>query len=300
MTENEPVVYKLCPECLTINRRPLHQMYEDHHDGLITQKAIDEFKESSEMSSMFPSRVRTWHRHCPTHVEKGIKRDVFTITNSRFIPVDWFDVYDEDGYHVCRACGGDLINKKGIHHGARRWCNRDDEEHKKWVSETLYTWATVRDHYATTLAEKQVPLITEKFQAEIDNHHLRLFDDGDGLKIYKWFYIFESMYPECSYASSVFSSSRAGYTVIMCEKCGQLATLDQHYHSGGKLPEAQVHHKIAVSQVNETNVLTIFDENNLECLCLACHGKSHPWRKREQGKEKPAKKYKGLEAFIEK
>lgn len=234
-----------------------------------------EFLKRTERESMFPSELRTWNRYCPKHQDK-LDGDVRHIASCRYISFDWFDVYDESGKRVCRACGSQLLTKKGKPHHALRWCRRQDEEHKKLVSQTLFSSASSRMNYVINLAEKQVPLIREQHANLIEKRTLILRKNQKS-----WG---ESIYYQYGYSR-----------VVKCEKCGALATPDTI--SSSPFAFAQVHHKIPVCHVDKTNVMSIFDESNFICLCNACHGKSHPWRKKPVP---PAKKYKNLDAYIKK
>jgi len=268
------MIYKICPQCLFEKQTAQH---DKEFRKMTRQKHVEyiEFLRRTERESMFPSELRTWNRYCPAHQYK-LESDAMHISSRRYIPVEWFDVYGDDKKRVCRACGSQLLTKKGKHHPMLRWCLRKDIEHQKLVSQTLFSFASSRLHYIINLAEKQVPLIRE--------HHADLIKKGtlvlrDRQKAWG-----ERIYYQ-------YSCSR----VVMCEKCGVLATPDMIHCS--PFAFAQVHHKIPVCLVTLVNVMSIFDENNLICLCNACHGKSHPWRKKPV---EPAKKYKNLDAYIKK
>lgn len=254
MEGESPQVYKICPKCVFEKR----EAFYNHPYEKLSKKQYHENEDLIDLESMFPAALRTWNRYCPAHQSERVK-DVSTIVCKRIIPVDWFDVFDKDGYHVCRSCGAELLTKKGKHCAAQRWCRRTDPEHRAWVSETIWNWASVRDDYVFTLAKNQVELIRAKHAGMIEKEELKLNDgrkNGGSLVFWEW----------------------NGLTVIKCEKCGELATIDASWHS--QLPQAQVHHVEPVCLVNETNVMSIFDKKNLICLCLKCHGQSHPWRAR--------------------
>jgi hypothetical protein len=272
---SEPVVYKQCPKCLFEKRRAIYDEITRHRECPIkTKKEYSDLLDKAELDSLFPAQLRIWNRLCPAHHDK-LWSDARTIVSNRFIPVDWFDVFDAEGNHVCRACGAKLLTKKGKPHHMLRWCQgKTDEQHEKWRAETFLNFANERIQYIHELAEKQIPLIREHHAALIEKYRLRLFESNGSSS--HWVYGSNSV-------------------VVMCEKCGVLCT-DDNFHSGsGDIRNAQVHHKNPVCHVNETNIMSIFDHANFECLCTSCHGQSHPWRKRPVP---PEPKYKTLEAYI--
>lgn len=247
---NEPLFYKLCHECV-------HEMWE-----------------GANIDPLFPAALRSWNRHCQRH-QDGLKRDIAYITRFRFIPVEWFDVYNKERERVCRACGEKMLTKKGKPHPALRWCKRKDEEHQKLISETLLNFSWERDRYVYELADKQIPLIEARFPDKIKSGEL----------------IFNDKKRRASQIS--YYTMRHGHVVVLCEKCGVLCTFVHSHYSG--IIFAQVHHKLPVCHVNATNVMSIFDKKNFICLCLKCHGQSHPWRKRPAP---PQIKYVTLDKFM--
>jgi hypothetical protein len=236
------------------------------------REEYNEWLDKTEKESMFIAPLRTWNRYCPAH-QDGLDQDATTIANKRIVPVDWFDVFDKDGYHVCRACGAELLTKKGKHCAAQRWCKRQDDEHEKWKNETFLNFARSRWLYIIKLAEKQIPLIQERFADLIAEKRIILHDEGKAYGSEPYFHN---------------GSSR----VVICEKCGVLASVDMVY---SRYPIINVHHKVPVCYANKTNIMSIFDENNFIALCTKCHGQSHPWRKRPVP---PEPKYKTLETWM--
>jgi hypothetical protein len=169
---SEPVYYKMCPECEQEIERanwPRHGQ-----DDWKTNQRLREYlkvKHAAERSALFPAPLRTWNRHCPRHQAK-LEGDVATIACNRFIPVEWFDVYDASGVHVCRACGARLLTKKGKPAAALRWCQAPDDGHYKLVLETLYDFASRRSWYVHDLATRQVPEMRAKHADKIATKEL--------------------------------------------------------------------------------------------------------------------------------
>jgi 5-methylcytosine-specific restriction endonuclease McrA len=260
-SSDQPRVYKICPECL-----------KEAHDRRFYE--CEPFEPPSDMIAMFPASLRTWNRHCPRH-QAGLESDVLYIARDRFINVEWFDVYDAEGNHVCRACGAPMLTKKGKRCAALRWCKRGDDEHQKWRAQTYCNFAQDRIDYVYELADKQIPLIESKYADKIKNGELKL-DDGKrrGSKISYYVY-------------------HGGHIVVLCEQCGELATFNHSYCHG--IVHAQVHHKNPVCHVTVADVMSIFDFNNFKLLCMKCHGKAHPWRKHPAP---PSPKYVTLDTFF--
>lgn len=270
-SSEQPQVYKVCPECLK-------EAHFRRHDE------CEPFESPSDMVAFFPAPLRTWNRHCPKH-QAGLERDVYYIAGNRLIPFDWFDVYDDNGYHLCRACGAELLTKKGKYCATQRWCKRGDEDHQKWRAQTYCNFAQDRIDYVYEMADKQIPLIESKYTDKIKNGDLKL-DDGKqrGSKISYYVY-------------------HGGHIAVLCEQCGELATFTHSYCHG--IVYAQVHHKIPVCHVTVDNVMSIFDHANFILLCMKCHGKAHPWRKqakpatdKKNGVVLPKKKVITLDSFF--
>ena len=275
-----PEVFKLCQACLRELENP--------------------GKKKGSLSIYFPATLRTWNRYCPRH-QSELKRDVASIISSRIIPVEWFDVYRPETlpngqiyhYHVCRACGADLIGKNGKHYSAMRWCKRRDKEHGEWVSQTLWNWSSSRADYALTLAENQIPLIQEQFPDLIASGKLRL-TRGTYLKYYNYHHDPNALF---SY----------GLTAVICENCGRLATINQSSYSryrnkDQEIIEAQVHHKIPVHALTLENIMLMFDSSNFICLCMDCHWDDHrsinEVERKEKFKKEIEKKYIVLDKFF--
>lgn len=164
-------VFKLCAECYA------DLMEQNYKDGfrLTTREIIKK--------SLFPAGLRVWNRHCSRH-QSGLVKDLSLVKRTRAIPVEWFDVFDQEGFHVCRACGEKLLTKKGKFSPVMRWCKREDEQHVAWVRDVLLSFPIRRDEYLYLLhkqqhedptnAGKKFYLICEKCGREtsrIDVHH---------------------------------------------------------------------------------------------------------------------------------
>jgi len=221
----EPVVYKYCHECVITNGE----------------------------ATLFPSRLRTWNCHCPKH-QKGLVRDMATIRANRGIPIDWFDVFDAEGHHVCRACGSPLLTKEGKRCGPMRWCRRDDPEHNAWRNETIKFWNVARHDHIHDVAAKQYTTIKDK--------HSDLVANG-------------TLVPDLFNEQQIWIHPQSNTVVVACESCGKLASVETKH--GRRLPPAHVHHKRPVHtlQLTEADIMLIFDPGNFIVLCDTCHGKAH-------------------------
>lgn len=237
----EPKIFKVCEACV----RLMWNGKKEH--------------------ASFPSVLRTWNRYCPEHQDSAERlKDMNRVLRERAIPVDWFDVWDEDGERVCRACGAKLLTKKGKQHQALRWCQdkKEDHVHAKLAEQTFKVFATARDDYIFGLAHSQFDAIKEKFKAEIDIGTIKP-------------YIVAGSTPVWNYE---FSWS----IVIMCEGCGKLATINTAGIYNSFIEPAQVHHKKPVHTINANEAMKdeklvdlVFDHGNFIALCLTCHGKAH-------------------------
>jgi hypothetical protein len=273
---DQPVYYKMCPEC--------QQEIERKNWSV---RGVDEFiktddrhreymkvKREAERSALFPAPLRTLNRHCPRHQSK-LASDVARIAANRLIPVEWFDAYDANGVHVCRACGAKLLTKKGKPAAALRWCQAPDDGHYKLVLETLFNFASRRSWYIHELATRQVPEMRAKHADKIASGELEFWGHertGSKNEYFKW----------------------TGDFAILCEGCGKLVVAGK---GGGSFhPGSDVHHKNPVCQVTLQTVMSIFDSANFIALCSTCHGGSHPWRKKPEPPPEPIT----LDSFLKK
>jgi len=82
----------------------------------------------------FPAEPGEWICYCPTCYDAPRRLAVLNaIKRMRYIPVDWFDVFDTEYpgnaswkykyEHVCRGCGKRLINKNGAYSPSKRYCH---------------------------------------------------------------------------------------------------------------------------------------------------------------------------------
>lgn len=79
----------------------------------------------------------------------------------RYVQAHWFDVYslkyqtNTDPslmyWHICRVCGGHLLNSKGKYNHRKRYCDK----HSFYSIAQKFDWNTVRKEYLKQLHEKQ-------------------------------------------------------------------------------------------------------------------------------------------------
>ncbi len=212
----------------------------------------------------------------PSRHQSKLEGDVMTIAGNRFIPVEWFDVYDASGVHVCRACGAKLLTKKGKPAAALRWCQAPTDGHYKLVLETLYDFASRRSWYVHDLATRQVPEIRAKHADKIATGVLEFWSRERTCSEHEYF-------------------TWQGTMAILCEGCGKLVVVGKGHYSF--LPGSDVHHKNPVCQVTLQTVMSIFDPANFIALCSTCHGESHPWRKKLKPPPEPITT---LDSFLKK
>lgn len=227
------------------------------------------FKKCLTCGIHFPSVLRTWKSRCPEH-EADLERDMNRIKDRRFIPPDWFDVYDEHYEHLCRACGARLLNKKGEHSNTMRWCKRNDPEHQQWRKESDCGFNTERFQYTLNLAMRQFNVIYSK--------NVSFFQDDARYKIHE--------YDQGKIAAI------GNNFLVMCEKCGGLAEAGVSYFG---LRSAHVHHKKPIHQLQMNEIYLIFDHSNFICLCTACHGEAHRGPRRQAAS---IQKFTRLDTFL--
>jgi DNA-directed RNA polymerase subunit M/transcription elongation factor TFIIS len=83
------------------------------------------YKKCRACGELFPSHVLTINSYCSKH-QKEFKRILERYIRDRLVPVETLDVFDKDGYRVCRSCGKPMYRKDGKRSHARRNCNEKD------------------------------------------------------------------------------------------------------------------------------------------------------------------------------
>lgn len=181
------------------------------------------------------------NNYCPAHIDKfqiTLKRGL----NARFISISEFDLYEKDGdryYRVCRYCGGSLLTKTGKHHKSAVRCR--GKHQFPAIELPYYDWGSVSFTYLrkmeTSQQYRKVGAICQQLKSLNTHPTVSVWPD------YK--YRFQNYY--------------------FCEECGEL--VDRH--------DIEIHHKIPVALLDETNWQLCFDPNNLIGLCKSCHHTKH-------------------------
>jgi len=175
-----------------------------------------------------------------------IEYHFYTIKSNRYIPMDYFDIYDldrpyritDDGKildyeRVCRVCGDPLFNKDGKYSIHRRYC----QNHSGYELWSKYNWGEVSKKYAYNIADKNKELIKEKIE---------------------------------HYDNEIYSKH-----ITICEICSKLCLIyDTSYmHRNKSLRVINIHHITPVHKITMKNIHLIWDYSNLMALCEDCHHK---------------------------
>lgn len=204
------------------------------------------------------------------------------IKKTRSITADTFDLYDLDrpiiregktiGYErVCRGCGSPLRKKDGKYSYHMRYC----KEHRGMGYKLFdkYNWGPCAKEYLRKIQERFSEVITTQIkELEILKEHQHL--------------------------------------VVICEECKKLCKITNYYDPSYtflhldeskrrivKLELINVHHIIPVHTLTKENILLIWEESNLICLCQECHWSKHRSEAKTNYKVDPLK-YKTIDQFM--
>jgi len=81
------------------------------------------FKRCLTCGDMFSSTINNPNSYCAKH-QYDWNRRAITIIRQRYVPSNYFDVWDYRGYPLCRQCGKVLQNRDGSKPKRARFCNR--------------------------------------------------------------------------------------------------------------------------------------------------------------------------------
>lgn len=205
----------------------------------------------------------------------------YTLKSNRYIPMDYFDIYDLDRpiltdggkifeyERVCRQCGEPLFNKNGKYSYHRRYCG-NHTGYELWVK---YNWAEVSKKYARKVSKENKELISKQFIEKLQDLAIKSYykENPEGIK-------------------------RDLRNLTICEECKKICSIYTGYgrsHSLLKLEVVNIHHKIPVHTLTGENLRLIWDYSNLKALCEDCHHKQD-----HQLKTDPYVNFKKITNFI--
>ena len=182
-----------------------------------------------------------------------IEYHFYTIKSNRYIPMDYFDIYDLDRptgrfneyERMCRVCGEPLFNKNGKYSYHRRYCG-NHTGYELWAK---YNWGEVSKKYARKVSNENKELISEKFMEYIKANHSYYKERPERIK------------------------NDLNYLTV-CEECGILCCIyDVFWGRPGKIEGVNIHHILPVHKITMVNIHLIWDYSNLKALCKECHNK---------------------------
>lgn len=180
----------------------------------------------------------------------------YTIKSNRYIPMDYFDIYDLDrpimrdgeliSYErVCRVCGAPLFNKNRKYSYHRRYCV-NHSGYELWVK---YNWGEVSKEYARKVRDENKELISKNFMEYIKKNYSYYKEKPERIK------------------------NDLNYLTV-CEECKKLCWIyDIHWNWSRKIGIINIHHILPVHKITMENIHLIWDYSNLKALCEDCHHK---------------------------